>query len=59
MSDDISNISVEPIADSQVFGDLDIASKRAIREADEFIRNYNSTIEDSTPEQQGGETDEQ
>lgn len=59
VSDDISNISVEPIADSQVFGDLDIASKRAIREADEFIRNYNSTIEDSTPEQQGGETDEQ
>ena len=42
-----------------VFGDLDIASKRAIREADEFIRSYNSTIEDSTPEQQGGETDEQ
>ena len=59
VSDDISNISVEPIADSQVFGDLDIASKRAIREADEFIRSYNSTIEDITPEQQGGETDEQ
>ncbi len=54
VSDDVSNVSVEPVSDSQVFGDLDISSKRAIREADEFIRSYNSTIEQS-----GGESDEQ
>ena len=56
VSDDVSNVSVEPapVAETQVFGDLDITSKRAIREADEFIRSYNSTIE-----QDGGETDEQ
>ena len=54
VSDDISNVSVEPVVETQVFDDLDISSKRAIREADEFIRSYNSTIE-----QDGGETDEQ
>ncbi|MBQ3498970.1 MAG: cell division ATP-binding protein FtsE [Clostridia bacterium] len=54
VSDDVSNVSVEPVSETQVFGDLDITSKRAIREADEFIRSYNSTIE-----QDGGETDEQ
>ena len=59
VSDDLSNVRVEPVADSQVFGDLDIASKRAIREADEFIRNYSSSIENNTVEQPGGETDEQ